>query len=150
MVWTSNLDGKIGTGGLFNAVLSSGTHIITTTVTDSGGLTSSNTITITVESPLIQKVKVVSLVGSSSTPNKTKWTATVDITVNPALAGAVVTGTWSGGAGFTCTTDSLGICTVKLTVSTKTTSTTLIIQNIVLAGYEYDPSSVITVTVNKP
>ncbi len=150
MVWTSNLDGQIGTGGLFSAILSSGTHIITTTVTDSGGLTSSNTITITVESPLIQKVKVVSLIGSSSTLNKTKWTATVDITVNPALAGAVVTGTWSGGTAFTCTTDSLGKCMVKITVSTKTTSTTLTIQNIVLAGYEYDPSGVITVTVNKP
>jgi hypothetical protein len=150
LVWTSSLDGQIGTGGFFSAVLSSGTHIITTTVSDSGGLTSSNAITITVESPVIQKVKVASLVGSSSTLNKNKWTATVDITVNPTLAGAVVTGAWSGGSSFTCTTDNYGKCTVKLTVSTKTTSTTLTIQNIVLAGYEYDPSGVTTVTINKP
>ncbi|MCP3961800.1 MAG: hypothetical protein GY719_28490, partial [bacterium] len=38
LVWTSDLDGQIGTGGAFNANLSIGAHRITATVTDSGGL----------------------------------------------------------------------------------------------------------------
>jgi len=41
LVWTSNLDGQIGTGGSFSAVLSDGTHTIVADVTDSGGNTGS-------------------------------------------------------------------------------------------------------------
>jgi subtilisin family serine protease len=48
LVWTSNLDGQIGTGGSFIKVLSDGTHVITASVTDSGGNTGSDSITITV------------------------------------------------------------------------------------------------------
>jgi hypothetical protein len=48
LVWTSNLAGQIGIGGSFSAVLSDGTHTITASVTDSGGLTGSDSVTITV------------------------------------------------------------------------------------------------------
>ncbi|MBS3750703.1 MAG: S8 family serine peptidase [Anaerolineales bacterium] len=48
LVWTSDLDGQIGTGGSFTAVLSDGTHTITAEVTDSGDNTGSDSITITV------------------------------------------------------------------------------------------------------
>jgi subtilisin len=48
LVWTSNLNGQIGTGGSFNAVLSDGTHTITASVTDSGGSSGSDSITVTV------------------------------------------------------------------------------------------------------
>jgi subtilisin family serine protease len=48
LVWTSDLDGQIGTGDSFSTVLSDGTHTITASVTDSGGLTGSAIITITV------------------------------------------------------------------------------------------------------
>jgi subtilisin family serine protease len=48
LVWTSDLDGQIGTGGSFTAILSDGTHTISAEVTDSGGNTSSDSITITV------------------------------------------------------------------------------------------------------
>jgi PKD repeat protein len=47
--WSSSLDGPIGTGGLFStSALSSGTHTITASVTDSGGKTGSDSITIDV------------------------------------------------------------------------------------------------------
>jgi hypothetical protein len=47
--WTSNLDGAIGSGASFSiSTLSEGTHTITATATDSGGLTSSDIITINV------------------------------------------------------------------------------------------------------
>jgi len=48
LAWTSSLDGPIGTGGSFSAVLSVGTHTITASVTDSGGLGGSAAITVTV------------------------------------------------------------------------------------------------------
>ena len=50
MVWTSDLDDQIGTGGSFTAVLSDGTHTIVAEVTDSGGEGGSDSITITVVS----------------------------------------------------------------------------------------------------
>ncbi len=49
--WTSSLDGLIGNGGSFSSsTLSEGTHTITATITDSGGLTRSNSVTITIVS----------------------------------------------------------------------------------------------------
>jgi hypothetical protein len=47
LVWTSDRDGQIGTGGSFSAVLSNGTHTITASVSDSGSLTGSGSVTIT-------------------------------------------------------------------------------------------------------
>ncbi len=49
--WTSSIDGAIGSGGSFSTTLSSGTHTITASVTDSGGLDGSDTITVTVNVP---------------------------------------------------------------------------------------------------
>jgi hypothetical protein len=44
--WASSLDGVLGSGGGFSAPLSAGIHTITATVTDSGGLTGSDSITV--------------------------------------------------------------------------------------------------------
>jgi len=49
LVWTSSIDGPIGTGSSFDAVLSNGTHMITASVTDSCADTESASIEITVE-----------------------------------------------------------------------------------------------------
>ena len=50
--WTSNLDGIIGSGGSFSvSSLSEGTHTITATATDSGALTGTDSITVTVLPP---------------------------------------------------------------------------------------------------
>ncbi len=48
LVWTSNLDGTIGTGEMFNRSLSTGTNVITLTVTDSDGNTGTEVITLTI------------------------------------------------------------------------------------------------------
>jgi hypothetical protein len=49
LIWTSNLNGQIGTGGSFaSSALSGGVHVITASVTDAGGLTGSASVTITV------------------------------------------------------------------------------------------------------
>ncbi|MCG8421303.1 MAG: Ig-like domain-containing protein [Proteobacteria bacterium] len=48
IVWTSSIDGNIATGGNASVVLSVGTHLITASVTDSGGLEGSDSVTVTV------------------------------------------------------------------------------------------------------
>jgi hypothetical protein len=48
--WRSSIDGSIGSGGSFSRGLSAGTHTITASVTDAGGLTGSATATVVVTS----------------------------------------------------------------------------------------------------
>lgn len=50
IAWTSSVQGSIGTGGTFSRTLNAGAHTITATVTDSGGLTSTSSVSITVQS----------------------------------------------------------------------------------------------------
>jgi hypothetical protein len=51
LVWQSDIEGQIGTGGSFTTILSDGEHIITTSVTDSGSNIGSASISITVGDP---------------------------------------------------------------------------------------------------
>jgi hypothetical protein len=46
LVWRSSVDGQLGTGGTVSRALTAGTHTVTATVTDSGGLTTQRGITI--------------------------------------------------------------------------------------------------------
>jgi hypothetical protein len=71
LLWTSSIDGPIGTGGAFNKVLTVGTHTITTAATDSGGLNTqaSITVTITAQDDQNQTVSVKS-VGYSTEGGK--------------------------------------------------------------------------------
>jgi len=48
LVWTSSIDGMIGTGRSFNRTLSAGTNVVTLRVTDSNGNTASRSITLTI------------------------------------------------------------------------------------------------------
>jgi hypothetical protein len=48
LVWSSNIDGQIGTGGSFTRTLTSGTHQITATSTDSGGLVTARAVSVSV------------------------------------------------------------------------------------------------------
>jgi len=49
--WVSSIDGALGAGQLLEVSLSLGVHTITLTATDSGGLTSTASIQITVVQP---------------------------------------------------------------------------------------------------
>ena len=51
LVWQSNIDGQLGTGGSFTRALTAGTHTITAKVTDSGGAIGQKSITVTASSP---------------------------------------------------------------------------------------------------
>lgn len=66
LTWTSNLDGPIGTGGGFSRVLSVGTHTVTASVTDSGGLPGSSGITVTVQGNTPPTVTITAPANGSS------------------------------------------------------------------------------------
>jgi subtilisin len=125
-----------------------GTFTVSLTVTDNQGATGSTSQSVTVSSGA-QTVTVSSLTGSSTPINKNFWKATVTATIDPALSGGVVSGAWNGGNTVTCTTGASGQCSVSLNVSTKTSSITFAVNNVALAGYEYEPG-VTSVVVNKP
>lgn len=51
LVWSSNIEGEIGTGAAFTAILSDGDHVITASATDNGSKTGSDAVNITVGTP---------------------------------------------------------------------------------------------------
>ena len=148
LVWTSSLDGQIGNGGSFSAVLSDGTHEITASASDSGDLTGTDTITVEVQPVAGSTVTVASLADSSTPINRNFWRASVTATIDPALSGAVVSGTWSSGGSSSCTTDSSGQCTVTVLVR-RQPSATFTVDDVALAGYDYVPG-VTELTVYSP
>ncbi len=98
LTWTSNLSGQIGTGGSFDTVLSSGTHIITASVTDSGGLPGSATVTITVtpSSPIALSVRAYKIKNAKYAD--LTWTGASSDNVDVYRNGSRVTTTPNDGA----------------------------------------------------
>jgi hypothetical protein len=80
MRWTSNLDGQIGTGGSFSRTLSSGVHTITASVTDSGGVTASSQVTITVSASATSGTITPEEPTLTARGYKVKGSQTVDLT----------------------------------------------------------------------
>lgn len=118
--WTSSIDGAIGSGGSFSAVLSDGNHTITASATDSGGATGSDSVSITVGEVVVADGVTVSSItyvtegGRSSDKHLLVTVALVDDLGDP-VSGASVTielsrdgsldagGTGTTGAGGTLT-----------------------------------------------
>jgi hypothetical protein len=50
LVWRSSIEGQIGSGGAFSRVMKAGTHTISASVIDNGGLTTQKNITLNVSS----------------------------------------------------------------------------------------------------
>jgi serine protease AprX len=116
--WSSDLDGPLHTngGGFSTSGLNVGTHEITASVTDGGGLTGTASITITVDPPTLAHVE--DLADFSMTAPRSRWHAVAEVMVKDADGGAVpnatVTGNWSDGATGSddCITLSDGTCRV--------------------------------------
>ena len=134
--WTSDLDGPIGTGGSFSNSLSDGTHTITAQVTDAGGKTSNDSITITVGTPPVTGTTVgvdsITYSGSGGKNNDRHLTvslhvsddsgnnvsgATVSITLVNGASSWTATGTTdiAGGVGFTLKNAPSGTYTTEVT-----------------------------------
>ncbi|MBW6472564.1 MAG: S8 family serine peptidase [Anaerolineaceae bacterium] len=127
-----------------------GTYTASLTVTDDDGATGTTSRDVTVITPTNQTVTVASLTDNSFTINKNFWKATVVVKIDPAMSGAVVSGSWSSGTNTTCTTDTSGECSVTLNVRTKTTSISFTVNDVTLAGYDYVPPDETSVIVYKP
>jgi len=100
LIWTSDLDGQIGTGGSFSATLREGTHTITAEVTDSGGLTGTAEISFTVL-PSIGNDISLSVVARQIRTNKyadLTWAGATSVSVDVYRNGIFVTTTPNDGA----------------------------------------------------
>lgn len=134
--WTSSIDGSIGAGTSFTNSLSDGTHTITAEVTDAGGKTGSDSITITVGTPPVTGTSVdvdsITYTGSGGKNNDRHLTVSVHISDDSGndVSGATVSitltngdSTWTatgttgstGSAGFTLKNSPSGTYTTTVT-----------------------------------
>jgi serine protease AprX len=86
--------------------------------------------------------------GSSNPGNRSRWDATVTITVHDAnenpVSGATVNGTWSGGVSGsdTCVTDSAGACGItKSSIKSNVSSVTFGVDAVTHATFQYQPTA---------
>ncbi len=63
LAWTSSLDGPLGNGGSLSTTLSVGAHTVTASVSDSGGKSGSDAVTLTVESVAQNTPPSVAIIG---------------------------------------------------------------------------------------
>jgi subtilisin family serine protease len=145
LAWTSGLDGPIGTGGSFSALLGDGNHVITASVTDSGGATSSASIGITVGNPpAVATEAIVDSIDYSTAGGRTgdrHLNATVLIVdnlgdpVEGAVVGATINGPKSGSGSGTTTATGEVTFTVKNAPSGLYTTT---VDSVVAGGLTWD------------
>ena len=128
------------TGATVSAVLGVGVHAITLTVTDNGGLADTDQLVVTVQSPVTMHVADLEGAAGGKRNNAAVVTITVhDQNHNP-LVGVVVSGTWTGGFGGSCTTDASGRCSVSRSWAKKQTSLTFTVAGLSKSGFVYRSS----------
>jgi hypothetical protein len=113
LTWTSSIDGQIGTGGSFLTTLSDGIHTISASLTDSGGKTGSDSISITVGAAPPE------VTVNSITPNWMPAGATIDVTISGSgfMAGATVTFENGLGVAPSANVTSVGGTTIEAAVT---------------------------------
>ena len=122
LAWRSNLDGSIGLGGSFSRTLSAGTHTITATAVDSGGLNTVRTVNVTVAAAVTNTAPSVTI---SSPANGASYASGATVTFTGAASdtqdGSLTAGlVWSSNLSGTIGTG--GSFTKVLTAGTHTIS----------------------------
>ncbi len=125
--WSSNLDGVIGSGASFSTTtLSVGTHTVTASVTDSGGASGSDTVSVTVNAlPNDPPTVTITSPANPTTVNQgdsVTFTATATDTEDGNIAANLswssnLDGVIGSGASFSTTTLSVGTHTVTASVT---------------------------------
>ena len=143
LVWTSNIQGQIGVDGSFSTILSDGNHTITASVTDAGGSTAGDSITVIVGGGgRTMYVFEIRMSSKTAGPNRTGIaTVTIKDTDGNLVAGATVDGAWSGdyltlASGVTGADGTVRFETGKVRHSATFTFT---VDDVQKSGYTYDP-----------
>jgi hypothetical protein len=106
LAWSSDLDGSIGSGASFATTgLSVGTHTITASVTDSGGLPGSDAITVTVNAAGGISLAASGYKVKGVQHTDLSWSGATSTDVDVLRDGSVVTTTPNDGA----YTDNIGV-----------------------------------------
>jgi hypothetical protein len=113
----------------------------------SGYSSPSNQVSATTQPAHVVTLHVGDLDGSAASGRPGRWNAVVTVTVHNAshgpVAGATVSGGWSGGAngGGSCTTDGSGACTISKTgIKTSVDNVTFSVTGASMASAVYEPS----------
>lgn len=142
LTWTSDIDDYIGSGGSFSTILSVGRHIITASVTDSGGKTGSASVNITVgEQPTIHVEEIELIPGKAGKNYYAVVTVWIMDDVGADVEGATVYGQWSGAVSGTVSgvTDADGKVTGRSPKKKNGGTFIFTVTNVVLSGAIYSP-----------
>ncbi|MGY5150985.1 MAG: matrixin family metalloprotease [Candidatus Nitrosopumilus sp. bin_6a] len=134
--WVSDIDGSIGAGSSFSNILTDGTHTITAQVTDAGGKSNSDSITVTVGTPPVSGTTVgvdsITYSGSGGKDNDRHLTVFVHVSDDSEnnVSGATVSISLTNGSsswtatGTTSDTGSIGFTLKNAPSGTYTTTVT--------------------------
>jgi hypothetical protein len=143
------------------ATVDSGSHILTTVATDTGGQAASDDIVVIVADGL-GPMYVVDLQAVASLVQADKWNVEVTIMVwdetDAPVVGATVYGTFSGQwsqqgkpAAEACTTDGTGQCSIAKTgIHKKAELAKFSVDDVTAVGYYYEPEEDDYIIVYKP
>jgi hypothetical protein len=129
IVWTLNGTVLYSGGSFTKSDLAVGTHTIVATVTDSGGLQASASVTVSVTEPVTNQLVVTVATDKPSYVNLQKVTITTTVkdqngvAVSGATVNVVVTGANGTSSTLKATTNTSGIATVSYRINTRKNGT---------------------------